>query len=119
MSLPVYGSHRAECRISHSPLPLPRDTHTTPIFMRVILLLCLLAACTTTPATNATTTTMRIAPMPWTIHDTTRPQPVVVTPAPVSATMAAPPSDAVVLFGGSDLSQWEMEDGSPAKWAVR
>lgn len=29
-----------------------------------------------------------------------------------------PPTDAVVLFDGNDLSQWEMVDGSPAKWKV-
>ncbi len=29
------------------------------------------------------------------------------------------PSDAVVLFDGSDLSQWTHADGSPAKWMVR
>ncbi|MGZ8510250.1 MAG: 3-keto-disaccharide hydrolase [Chitinophagaceae bacterium] len=30
-----------------------------------------------------------------------------------------PPSDAVVLFDGKDLSQWQTEkDGSPAKWSL-
>ena len=79
--------------------------------------LVLLAACTTARST-ATTTSMRVAAMPWAIHDTTRPQPVVVTPGPGPSVPAPPPSDATVLFGGSDLSQWEMEDGSAAKWAV-
>jgi hypothetical protein len=44
------------------------------------------------------------------------PEPRVVTPG---ATDAAPPSDAIVLFGGSDLSQWESSrDKSPAGWTV-
>jgi len=30
-----------------------------------------------------------------------------------------PPSDAIVLFDGQDLSQWVSMDGSPAKWIVR
>jgi hypothetical protein len=38
------------------------------------------------------------------------PQPRTVTPA---AMPGAPPSDAVVLFDGKDLSQWAKRDGSP------
>jgi hypothetical protein len=43
------------------------------------------------------------------------PVPKVVTPG---ATDAAPPSDALVLFDGSNLDQWQSSDGSPAKWVV-
>jgi hypothetical protein len=44
------------------------------------------------------------------------PEPRVVTPG---ATDAAPPSDAIVLFGGTDLGQWESaRDKSPAGWTV-
>ncbi|HJP85096.1 MAG TPA: DUF1080 domain-containing protein [Gemmatimonadaceae bacterium] len=42
--------------------------------------------------------------------------PPVVTPG---ATNADPPSDALVLFNGQDLSHWRSDDGSPAKWIVR
>src|SRR5262245_6805383 len=32
---------------------------------------------------------------------------------------AAPPSDAIVLFSGKDLSSWQSsKDGSPAKWSI-
>ena len=42
--------------------------------------------------------------------------PTVVTPG---ATPGAAPSDAIVLFDGTDLSQWVSErDGSPASWTV-
>ena len=42
--------------------------------------------------------------------------PRVVTPG---TSPGAPPSDAIVLFDGKDLSQWESEkDGSPALWTV-
>ena len=35
----------------------------------------------------------------WAIHDETRPMSKVVDPGPASATPAAPPADAIVLFG--------------------
>ena len=41
------------------------------------------------------------------------PEPAVVTPG----TDGAPPSDAIVLFDGSDLSQWRAADGE-ARWQV-
>lgn len=57
----------------------------------------------------------------WEIHDRNRPVPAVVTPGTASTQDAPgkPPSDAVVLFDGKDLSQWVVKkDGSPAKWKV-
>jgi prepilin-type processing-associated H-X9-DG protein len=58
---------------------------------------------------------------PWAIHDGNRPQPKVVTPGTFSSVEQAgkPPSDAVILFDGTDLSKWESGDGTPAKWAVK
>ncbi len=43
------------------------------------------------------------------------PQPRVVAPA---ETCGAPPSDAAVLFNGTDKSSWVQKDGSPARWPV-
>ncbi|MEO6527444.1 MAG: DUF1080 domain-containing protein [Gemmatimonadaceae bacterium] len=44
------------------------------------------------------------------------PVPPIVTPG---STAGAPPSDALVLLGGNDLSQWVMmKDKSPATWPV-
>ena len=57
----------------------------------------------------------------WEIHDRNRPTPAVVVPGTASTQEAPgkPPSDAVVLFDGKDLSQWvQKKDGSPAKWKV-
>ncbi len=53
----------------------------------------------------------------WHVHDPDRPQPPVVTPAAADKP-GQPPSDAVVLFDGKDLSQWKGKDG-PAKWTVK
>src|SRR5215467_12731243 len=39
----------------------------------------------------------------WHVHDPDRPYPPVVTPG---ATPGAPPSDAIVLYDGEDLSKW-------------
>jgi hypothetical protein len=56
----------------------------------------------------------------WKIHDVNRPQPPIITPGEAStqARPGQPPSDAVVLFDGKDLSAWEGRDGGPAKWKV-
>jgi hypothetical protein len=42
------------------------------------------------------------------------PVPSVVTPG----VGTAPPSDAIVLFDGRDLSHWQQADGTAARWAV-
>ena len=59
----------------------------------------------------------------WHVHDPARPYPPVVKPG---ATPGAPPSDAVVLFDGKDLSQWEQAGRGAeraktveAKWPVK
>lgn len=58
---------------------------------------------------------------PWAVHDGNRPLPKVVTPGTFSTPDKAgkPPSDAIILFDGTDLSKWQSDDGSPAKWIVR
>jgi hypothetical protein len=47
----------------------------------------------------------------WRVHDMDRPAPEVVTPG---AEPCLAPSDAIVLFDGTDLSQWQ-----PTKWVIR
>jgi len=58
---------------------------------------------------------------PWGVqHDRNAPQPPVVTPGEAStqAQPGKPPSDAIVLFNGKDLSNWESLKGGPALWRV-
>jgi hypothetical protein len=58
-------------------------------------------------------------PEQWKIHDIDRPQPAVVDLGGSNAERppGPPPSDAVVLFDGRDLSKWRSGDGA-AKWRV-
>ena len=52
----------------------------------------------------------------WDVHDLSRPRPAVVTPANQAH---GAPSNAIVLFDGEDLSQWESVGGRPARWKVK
>lgn len=56
---------------------------------------------------------------PWAVHDGNRPQPKIVTPGTFSSPEQAgkPPSDAIILFDGTDLSKWRGEKGD-AQWKV-
>ena len=60
---------------------------------------------------------------PWAVHDGNRPQPTIITPGTFSTLEqpGKPPSDAVVLFDGTDLSKWEADSGEgvPTKWIIR
>ncbi len=52
----------------------------------------------------------------WRVHDSKRPQPLVVASG---KTFGEPPSDAIVLFDGKDLSKWKSAwTGGPALWKV-
>ena len=51
----------------------------------------------------------------WRVHDSKRPHPKVVTPGDAPG---KPPSDAVVLFDGTDLSKWRNAKGEAPAWKV-
>jgi hypothetical protein len=56
----------------------------------------------------------------WHVHDGDRPRPPVITPG-TSSTQdepGRPPSDAVVLFDGKDLSHWRGRNDRAASWKV-
>ena len=53
----------------------------------------------------------------WTMHDPDRPLPRVIQPG---KTAASAPADAIVLFDGKNLDQWQSANGdAPARWTVR
>ena len=56
----------------------------------------------------------------WLIHDMNRPAPAVISPGTESTQNQAgqAPSDAIVLFDGTDLSEWTDTKGNPSKWIV-
>lgn len=60
---------------------------------------------------------------PWAVHDGNRPQPTIVVPGTFSTQEqpGKPPSDAVILFDGTDLSKWEADSGEgvPTKWIIK
>src|SRR5947207_10003292 len=56
----------------------------------------------------------------WKVSDRNRPVPPLITPGTASTpeTPGRPPSDAIVLFDGKDLSHWKSGNGGPAGWKV-
>lgn len=60
------------------------------------------------------------APKNWEVHDRDRPLPPVVAPGDTDLATSAggAPADAVVLFDGENLSQWETPGGDDAPWKV-
>jgi hypothetical protein len=58
----------------------------------------------------------------WMVHDENRPAPPVITPGTFSSTrrVGQAPSDAVVLFDGTEasLKNWTDTKGNPSKWVV-
>jgi len=69
-----------------------------------------LVACGTADAQSTASTE-------WRQHDMSRPRPAVV--APPSTPLPVPvPADAVVLFDGKDLSQWQSANGGAAPWSA-
>ena len=67
------------------------------------------------------TDTPQLPGQPWKVHDAARPRPRKVKPGQ-PLLMEAPPSDAIVLFDGKNLSEWvnSTRDGSKqeARWKV-
>jgi hypothetical protein len=73
------------------------------------------------PADNAPVQYVDTETGRWMVHDEARPAPTVITPGVCGSSQAPakPPSDAVVLFDGTSMSNWSDEKGNPSKWVVR
>ncbi len=56
----------------------------------------------------------------WHVHDSGRPQPVIVTPGtfPTPEKAGTAPSDAIILFDGKDISKWKGGNGTEMPWKV-
>jgi len=66
------------------------------------------------------TDTPQLPGQKWKVHDAARPRPPKVTPG-LPLLNEAPPSDAIVLFNGKDLSQWvamTRNGPRPPRWKV-
>lgn len=64
--------------------------------------------------------TPRLPGTEYRVHDPSRPKPPSVDPGrgPAAGSPVGPPSDATVLFDGTDLDGWEGIDGDDADWLV-
>ncbi|MGA2412370.1 MAG: DUF1080 domain-containing protein, partial [Candidatus Binataceae bacterium] len=78
-------------------------THSLAAFALCAALIAAAIAQQSKPGDLGFTDTPMLPGLPWHVHDPARPHPKVVTPG---ETPGAPPSDAIVLFDGKDLSQW-------------
>ncbi len=77
---------------------------------------CFIAVASAAAQSKGYTDTPMLPDGKWRVHDATRPHPQVVLPG--SATdPVPPPKDAIVLFDGSDLTQWKGSSDA-AKWTV-
>ncbi|CAL4869241.1 hypothetical protein MMA231_03532 (plasmid) [Asticcacaulis sp. MM231] len=61
------------------------------------------------------TDTPRLPGGKWHVHDPARPHPAIVAPGKNASDA---PSDAIVLFDGSDLNAFKMSNGKPADWIL-
>ncbi|MCY4233644.1 MAG: DUF1080 domain-containing protein [Bacteroidetes bacterium] len=52
----------------------------------------------------------------WDVHDLDRPQPPIVSPR--GHLTSSPPSDAIILFDGTNLEEWTHTNGVPATWVL-
>lgn len=54
----------------------------------------------------------------WHVHDGLRPQPKVIAPAPWDGKPVPAPADAIVLFDGKSLDNWQMDGNKPGAWKM-
>jgi hypothetical protein len=85
-----------------------------------VLILLVFAGLTVSGCKSAREVGVAIPEIPWDVHDENRPMAPVVQPGTPSTqeTVGTPPSDAIVLFDGKDLSQWQSMSGGEAAWKV-
>jgi hypothetical protein len=89
-------------------------------FASILVIFATALSAQTQKAPTGYTDTPTIPGSKWRVHDDARPRPPVITPGTCSTedTPGKPPSDAVVLFDGTNLAAWHAEKGGPAPWKV-
>lgn len=92
----------------------------------LVILFALSAGCAATPAPVGGKEDEKIQYVEtdtgrWLVHDMNRPAPSVITPGTKSTQerIGKVPSDAIILFYGTDLSGWTSSKGGPARWIVQ
>ena len=58
----------------------------------------------------------KLPDQPWRVHDINRPNPPIVDPGPAPEKPAPVPSDAIILFDGSNLDAWQHAKGRTPAW---
>lgn len=100
------------------PVMIHRHTRTYAFLLAVLTAVAAIAVAQRTSPVGYDDTPV-LPGQKWKVHDIARPHPRVITPG---QTCGAPPSDAVVLFDGKDLSKWtgrlKGKDVAP-RWKVR
>ncbi len=91
---------------------------TSPMNAVSAILLSSLFAATLAADGVGYTNTPVIRGQKWRVHDKFRPTPPIVTPGATFSHGAPAPSDATVLFDGSNLNAWVADSGGPAKFKI-
>ena len=87
---------------------------TAPVIASILLTSVMVAGCAAGQAAPGYDDTPHLPDSKWRVHDKQRPHPPVVEPPPASSQRVEAPGDAVVLFDGTDLSEWKGGDGAAA-----
>ncbi len=89
----------------------------TPQYIVIMTVLSVFSPGTSAMAAEGYTDTPKQPDGKWHVHDPNRPKPPIITPGKRFSEEAGAPSDAVVLFDGTDFSKWQGDKGE-VKWKL-
>jgi len=119
----IYVNHEVTKRSAFAKATADKSKGTKKMTRTVVAAITLasIGLVAQTPSPNHGYTDTPILPgLPYHVHDPARPHPRVVTPGKMAG---APPSDAVVLFDGKDLTKWAQHGPKgeivEPKWPLR
>jgi Domain of Unknown Function (DUF1080) len=111
-------------RLVESPACFSRQRagtlQTSPLHMKSLILFSAFALSASAAFAQGVgyTDTPQIRGQKWLVHDKNRPNPPVVTPGATFSHGAPAPSDATVLFDGSNLDAWVSDAGTAPEWKI-